>query len=189
MYYNMHNPYSSELYHHGIQGMKWGVRRWQYEDGSWTPEGRKRYGTGNVKYDLLGRVNDKYGQLISNVVKSKKQNPGGIGKIRNYAAAEIRNAYKNDANMRNFIFGKDYDKNVMRWHLSRTGGVMASSIVSGTLGSIALSPVINSIQDPRVKIAVGVGGGIVSGMIGGAVGYQTTKEIERRYDNYHEDDD
>lgn len=43
MYYNEYNPYSLELYHHGIQGQKWGVRRYQYEDGSLTPEGKKRY--------------------------------------------------------------------------------------------------------------------------------------------------
>ena len=32
-----------ELYHHGVKGQKWGVRRYQYADGSLTPEGRKRY--------------------------------------------------------------------------------------------------------------------------------------------------
>ena len=31
------------LEHHGILGQKWGVRRYQNEDGSLTPEGRKRY--------------------------------------------------------------------------------------------------------------------------------------------------
>lgn len=32
-----------EFYHWGIQNMKWGVRRFQNEDGSLTPEGRERY--------------------------------------------------------------------------------------------------------------------------------------------------
>lgn len=32
-----------ELYHHGIKGMKWGVRRYQNKDGSLTSAGKKRY--------------------------------------------------------------------------------------------------------------------------------------------------
>ena len=32
-----------KLYHHGIKGMKWGVRRYQNKDGSLTPAGKKRY--------------------------------------------------------------------------------------------------------------------------------------------------
>ena len=31
-----------ELYHHGIKGMKWGVRRYQNTDGSLTNAGKKR---------------------------------------------------------------------------------------------------------------------------------------------------
>ena len=38
-------PFSSELYHHGIKGQKWGVRRFVNPDGTLTPEGERRYGT------------------------------------------------------------------------------------------------------------------------------------------------
>lgn len=37
------------LVHHGIKDQKWGIRRYQNEDGSLTPEGRKRYGIGNSR--------------------------------------------------------------------------------------------------------------------------------------------
>lgn len=33
----------NEIYHHGIKGQKWGVRRYQFADGSLTPAGEKRY--------------------------------------------------------------------------------------------------------------------------------------------------
>lgn len=33
----------SELYHHGIKGMRWGVRRYQNKDGSLTAAGKKHY--------------------------------------------------------------------------------------------------------------------------------------------------
>ena len=38
---------STELYHHGIKGQKWGVRRYQNPDGSLTAAGRQRY-LGNI---------------------------------------------------------------------------------------------------------------------------------------------
>ena len=36
----------NELCHHGIKGQKWGIRRWQNEDGSLTEEGKQRYNVG-----------------------------------------------------------------------------------------------------------------------------------------------
>lgn len=39
----MNAIYDSELYHHGIKGQKWGVRRYQNADGSLTAAGKKKY--------------------------------------------------------------------------------------------------------------------------------------------------
>ena len=37
------DAYGNELYHFGVKGMKWGVRRFQKSDGTLTSAGKKRY--------------------------------------------------------------------------------------------------------------------------------------------------
>lgn len=49
-YYVGSIPVTDELYHHGIKGQKWGIRRYQNEDGSLTAEGRRRYGDSLGEY-------------------------------------------------------------------------------------------------------------------------------------------
>jgi hypothetical protein len=46
--------YSNELYHHGIKGMRWGIRRYQNKDGSLTPAGEKRRAKLEGKLEKLG---------------------------------------------------------------------------------------------------------------------------------------
>lgn len=41
----------SELYHYGVRGMKWGVRRYQNYDGSYTKRGLERYRKAQSAYD------------------------------------------------------------------------------------------------------------------------------------------
>ena len=41
------NDYRLYLEHHGIKGMKWGVRRWQDQNGRYNAAGRARYGFGD----------------------------------------------------------------------------------------------------------------------------------------------
>lgn len=48
-----------ELYHHGIKGQRWGDRNYQYEDGSLTPEGRRRY------YGSAGQNRFRFGDAKS----------------------------------------------------------------------------------------------------------------------------
>lgn len=45
-----------ELYHWGIKGMKWGVRRYQNKDGSLTPAGQKRRKKLESKLEKMGGV-------------------------------------------------------------------------------------------------------------------------------------
>lgn len=50
------NDESPSLSHHGILGMKWGIRRYQNSDGSLTAAGKKRYGY-NLDVDDKSRSN------------------------------------------------------------------------------------------------------------------------------------
>lgn len=52
------------LAHHGVKGQKWGVRRWQNEDGSWTPEGNARRRKGSSEVEGLGISDEKAFKLV-----------------------------------------------------------------------------------------------------------------------------
>ena len=51
------------LAHHGIKGQKWGIRRFQNKDGSYTPAGKKRYGknSGLKEYNDLNNDDSNHG--------------------------------------------------------------------------------------------------------------------------------
>lgn len=61
---------SNYLMHHGIRGQKWGVRRYQNEDGSLTAEGRQRLGLGN---EALKRFGNATRTVLSKAVNNIKQ--------------------------------------------------------------------------------------------------------------------
>lgn len=62
------------LYHSGIKGMKWGIRRYQNKDGSLTPAGRKRYAKLESELNKLGG-NAKKSDEGSNETQTPKKKP------------------------------------------------------------------------------------------------------------------
>ena len=100
--------YDSYLQHHGIKGMKWGVRRFRNEDGTLTEAGKKRY-----KKDLDLGYRDETGALTKegisrnaiiskqggNVISGSKNVVQGARNIANIANPQPRNRYNKRPNL------------------------------------------------------------------------------------------
>lgn len=88
--------------HHGITGQKWGFRRYQYQDGSLTPEGKIRYGSAErTSIRERFRVKRKKSTQTAESSEEKKKRPEDM------TDAELRSA---NERMKQILTYKDYTK-------------------------------------------------------------------------------
>ena len=102
----INKPEPEEIYHHGIKGQKWGIRRYQNPDGSLTPEGKKRYAKDFYR-ELKSNKNDA--EKIAEI--ARKRIGEGISKEQLEKLKASEDKFKSNA-LRDFRFDPEFEDTV-----------------------------------------------------------------------------
>lgn len=93
------------LAHFGIKGQKWGVRRFENDDGTLTEEGRERYGVSKKELKREGR---EMNSLMKNAKKafgdySREYQLSKSKRIQNLADDDLKEKFKKQVNLHNKV--------------------------------------------------------------------------------------
>lgn len=119
-YYVYGHPCSDELYHHGIAGQKWGVRRFQNVDGTLTPAGKERY--------YPDSVSRKPG-VLSNVGRAVKNSAQRLGdKIKR--SVKIKHPWlMDDDELRRVVSRAQMEKSLRDLEKDRKGSTFVGQLL------------------------------------------------------------
>lgn len=119
----------SYLAHHGIKGMKWGVRRYQNYDGSYTQAGMRRYRSSMDNYE---KQNERYKSLKNS--GASKADITNAKLSRKKAKRQVEKDYKH---LRQDKLG-DKGKELYARGKTITGNAIATKALSA-IGSMSLT--------------------------------------------------
>lgn len=165
----------SELYHYGIKGQKWNVRRYQNEDGSLTAAGRIRYGVGEKM-----RTDDPNDSAVTKRVKRDYNNLSDEEFARKYQGT--KEVYRKRVNR----YGDPY----MNAPLARLGkklagvkGKKADKYARDEIKKVEASNIVKTNKQKKItKIAAGTavvaGAAIVAALIGKKISDHNSNIIE-----------
>lgn len=155
------------LMHYGIKGMKWGVRRYQNYDGSYTQKGLERYRKAESDYEdartkaAETKTAYKSGQATKQQVKEANRTVKTEKRRVKDAYDKLKTDKLADEGKKLYQRGKTITGNTQVTYLAEAGIVVGSSIATSILS--------NTLKDQRVAqisgATIAVGGTIVNGLL------------------------
>lgn len=182
---------SNELYHYGVKGQKWGVRRYQNPDGTLTAKGKARLNTYKEKEwkkvnknrakalsandaDTMRQIKNRQSKIRNVVDQDHKKNDRAI-ESNNKFTKSVETAYKDiNTSLKNLTYSQMMsEKKAVR--LVKTGASAVGAILGGAAAAITVAEL------PAVVGAgvIGAGATYAASVLSGAT--ENIRYRQRRY--------